>query len=270
MNIKRLIPTIAIAAMLAACGTPKDIAYFQDSDQYNDIVVKAHEITVKRGDKLSIIINSKDPALASMFNMPIVTYRVGSTQQASTLGSSSQQMALYCVDSNGDIDFPVIGKIKVVDKSREEIANIVKERLVSEELIKDPVVTVEFENLYFSVLGEVKNPGRFDIKHDRVTLLDAISMAGDLTINGMRHNVTVLREEGDHHKLYKVDLTSANDLYNSPVFYLQQKDIVYAEPNDARKRQATVNGNNVRSTSFWISVASLLTSVAILVTNAVK
>lgn len=141
----------------------------------------------------------------------------------------------------------------------------IKEELISKNLVKDPVVTVEFMNLTVSVLGEVANPGRFNIDKDRLTLLDALSMAGDLTVYGKRENVLVQREENGKKTLYRVNLNSGYDLYASPVYYLQQNDIVYVEPNSVRARQSTVNGNNVRSTSFWLSLASLLTTITVLI-----
>ena len=118
-------------------------------------------------------------------------------------------------------------------------------------------------NLTVSVLGEVVHPGRFSIDKDRPTLLDAISMAGDLTVYGKRDNVLVQRDEDGKKVLYKVNLNSGQDLYASPVYYLQQNDIIYVEPNSVRARQATVNGNNVRSASFWMSLASLLTTITV-------
>ena len=150
---------------------------------------------------------------------------------------------------------------------REEIAECIKNVLIKENLVKDPVVTVEFANLCVSVLGEVNNPGRFSIDRDRLTVLDALSMAGDLTIYGNRNKVMVLRQEGEVHRVYGLDLTSGNHVYTSPAYYLQQNDVVYVEPNAVKARQSTVNGNNVRSTSFWISLASLLTSIGILIFN---
>lgn len=201
--------------------------------------------------------------LADMFNLPIVAHRVGYSQESSL--NQSQQVSCYTVDENGEIDFPVLGKIKVAGKNREEIAAYIKKELIDRKLINDPVVTVEFSNLYISVLGEVNNPGRYGIDRDKITLLDAIGMAGDLTIYGKRQNVVVMREEEGKQLFYRVDLTSVDDLYSSPVYYLQQKDVVYVEPNETRARQSTVNGNNVRSTSFWVSIASLLTSVAVLI-----
>ena len=113
----------------------------------------------------------------------------------------------------------------------------------------------------------MNSPGRFSIDRDRLTILDALSMAGDLTIYGNRSKVMVLRQEGDVQRVYGLNLTSGEHIYSSPAYYLQQNDVVYVEPNEVKARQSTVNGNNVRSTSFWISLASLLTSVAILIFN---
>ena len=263
MNIK-ILPLIAIVLFFISCSAPRNINYFQDGEfgRENEIL-KTLKITVKPEDKISIVVNSQTPMLADMFNLPIVAHRVGYSQESSL--NQSQQVSCYTVDENGEIDFPVLGKIKVAGKNREEIAAYIKKELIDRKLINDPVVTVEFSNLYISVLGEVNKPGRYGIDRDKITLLDAIGMAGDLTIYGKRQNVVVMREEEGKQLFYRVDLTSVNDLYSSPVYYLQQKDVVYVEPNETRARQSTVNGNNVRSTSFWVSIASLLTSVAVLI-----
>ena len=130
--------------------------------------------------------------------------------------------------------------------------------------MKDPVVTVEFMNLTIAVMGEVNKPGRFNIDRDKITLLEALSMAGDLSIYGKREKVLVLREENGKQRVYGINLCSADHLYSSPAYYLQQNDVVYVEPNTTRARQSTVNGNNVISTSFWLSIASLLATVTVL------
>ena len=131
--------------------------------------------------------------------------------------------------------------------------------------MKDPVVTIEYANLGFNVLGEVNRPGRYIFDRDHLTILDAISMAGDLPIQGRRYNVFVMRKTGDMRTTYRVNLQSCKELLQSPAFYLQQNDVVYVEPNNYRARQTTVNGNNILSAPFWISVASLLTSIAVLI-----
>ncbi len=254
---------------LVACSTPARITYFQDlrPGESEQQVVAATEIKVRPGDKLSIIVNSRDPQLTQLFNLPYVTQQIGrgSTSTSSSSNATSQGVSGYTVDEEGMIDFPVLGKIEIAGKNREEIAAFIKEELLAKNLVKDPVVTVEYMNLCISVLGEVASPGRYSIDRDKVTLLDAISMAGDLTIYGKREKVLVLREENGVQRVYGVNLCSAEHLYTSPVYYLRQNDVVYVEPNNVRARQATVNGNNVRSTSFWISLASLLTTIAVLV-----
>lgn len=251
-----------------SCSAPSQVTYFQDlrPGESEQKVVAATEIKVRPGDKLSIIVNSRDPQLTQLFNLPYVGQQIGQGDvTANNTTNSSQGVSGYTVDEEGMIDFPVLGKIEIAGKNREEIAAFIKGELLAKNLVKDPVVTVEYMNLCISVLGEVTKPGRYSIDRDKVTVLDAISMAGDLTIYGKREKVLVLREEEGVQHVYGINLCSAEHLYTSPVYYLRQNDVVYVEPNNVRARQATVNGNNVRSTSFWISLASLLTTVAVLV-----
>ena len=258
------------AGLLSSCGTSKNVVYFQDLKPGESEITlpEMQAITVQPEDKISIIVNSRDPQLTDLFNLPIVSRQLGQSLRTGGITTgSSQGVSGYTVNAEGDIDFPVIGKIHVAGMKREEIAKFIKDKLIADNLVKDPVVTVEFMNLYVSVLGEVNNPGRFSIDRDRLTVLDALSMAGDLTIYGNRYKVLVLRQEGDTQRVYGINLTSGEHIYSSPAYYLQQNDVVYVEPNEVRSRQSTVNGNNVRSTSFWISLASLLTSVGILIFN---
>lgn len=240
----------------------RDMNYLEDL-QAGDTTVIANipTIRVKTDDKLSVVINSRDPQLANLFNLPIVTYRVGQTN----IAPSNQEVSNYTVDSQGNIDFPVVGKIHVAGLSREEIAAKVKNELITKNLVKDPVVTVEFTNHAISVLGEVNKPGRYGIDRDKITILDAIGMAGDLTIYGKRKDILVLREENGKQIPYKINLCAGRELLSSPAYYLQQNDVIYVEPNNVRARQSTVNGNNVRSSSFWLSLASLLTTVVVLI-----
>jgi polysaccharide export outer membrane protein len=164
----------------------------------------------------------------------------------------------------------MVGKINLAGLTRSEASERIKGILVEKSLVNlrfNPVVTVEFMNLGISIMGEVTRPGHFALNKDNLNILDALSMAGDLTIYGNRENVRVIRTEGDIQKTYIVDLTSAESTLNSPVYYLKQDDIIYVEPNEVKMRQSTVNGNNIRTTSFWISLASLLTSVITLITR---
>ena len=263
MKFSKYLVLAAALLFLGACSTPKTITYFQDlrPGESELALTEATEIRLQPKDKLSIIVNSQDPRLTNLFNLPIVSQQIG--MDASS--GSSRGISGYTLDSEGNIDFPVLGSIHIAGMTREEVATFIKQELQSHDLIKDPVVTVEYMNLNISVLGEVNNPGRYDIDKDQFTLLDALSQAGDLTIHGKREKVLVLRNENGKQRVYGVNLCSAEHIYTSPAYYLKQNDVIYVEPNDTKTRQSTVNGNTVRSTSFWISLASLITSIAVLI-----
>ena len=260
MNKKIASVVAIITLLLSSCAAP-NVSYFNDMDSGQRAEVNVSEgIRLRPEDKISIVVKSKDPQLSDLFNLPIAAHRVGYPQGY----SSSQEVSVYTVDSKGNIDFPIVGNIHVAGLSRESVAEVVKSELVKKDLVKDPVITVEYANLGFNVMGEVSRPGRYTFDRDHLTILDAISMAGDLTIQGRRNNVLVMRENGKERQSYRVNLQSGSELLQSPVYYLQQNDVIYVEPNDFRARQTTVNGNNVLSASFWISVASLLTSISVL------
>lgn len=250
---------------LSSCHTPKDITYFQDvQDQARLEVAPTREVVVAPGDQLSIIVHSKDPQLASLFNLPVNNQRVGAVGQST---NSSSGTSLYTVDSYGDIEFPVLGTLHIAGMKRNEVAEYIKKELVERNLVKDPTVIVDPMNRWVNVLGEVRSPGKVSIYHDRFTILDAIAGAGDLTIQGKRTNVVVLRMEDGRQVAHTVDLTDAKSVMASPVYYLQQNDVVYVEPTDVQKRATTANGNSVFTPSFWISIASFATTVLLLIKN---
>lgn len=257
--MKKRIQLLAIAVLTAcACSTPSKVVYFQDTSTYDkSFSVPSEPIKIQPADKISILVNCKDPQLAYLFNLPYVSRFLGSTNES----ASSQGVACYTVAPDGTIDFPIVGYIPVAGLTRDEAARRVKDELESRNLVKNPTVTIDFQNLNIFLLGEVSRPGRYTINRDCVTLLDAISEAGDLTIYGRRDNVRVIRYKDGVQNTYRVDLCSAQELAASPVFNLQQNDVIYVEPNDMRARQSTVNGNNVLSAPFWISVASLATTI---------
>lgn len=264
MKHKSIVAFMAAAVLAASCAAPEKISYFQDADQYGlSIPVHENHIRLRPEDKIAIIVNTSNDQLTNLFNLPYISQRLGGVSQ-SVSSNYSQAVSGYTVDAEGFIDFPVVGQIYVAGLTRPEVAETVKKELVSRDLVKDPVVTVEFMNLTVSVMGEVTRPGRYAIEKDKLTILDALSMAGDLTIFGKRENVKVMRIVDGKQTSFNVDLCSAQSVMASPVYYLQQDDLIYVEPNDVRARQSTVNGNNIRSTSFWISIASLAASVGTL------
>ena len=165
----------------------------------------------------------------------------------------------------GLIDFPLLGEVQVEGMTRLEIAALIKGMLISKDLVRDPVVTVELTNGIVTVMGEVTKPGSYSIDRDDMTILDALGLAGDLTIYGKRQEVKLIRNYGDRQETYIVSLLNAEKLRSSPAFFVQQVDVIYVDPHKTRIRQSTLNGNTFQSTSFWISLASLATTITSLI-----
>lgn len=259
----RFYSLLFLVVLLASCSTSKEILYFQDAVPFRaEEVQTASDIVLQPGDQISIVVSSKDPQLAMLFNLPRVQQQVGT---GSTSGSgSSNGVSGYTLNKEGDIEFPILGKLHVAGMTRVQVAEMVKGKLIAAQLINDPIVTVEFMNLTFSVLGEVKTPGKYSIGKDRVTLLEALSMAGDLTIYGKRDGINVIREENGKRETYWVDIRSSK-IFDSPVYYLKQNDVIYVQPNKVRAGQSSVNENNLRSIGMWMSIASFVSSMCVLI-----
>ena len=214
---KNLILSFFVAMfVLSSCGSTKEIAYFQNKivDQ-PELIDKHAGIVIQPKDQLSIIVSCRNPELVAMFNLPIVSYYAGSEISA---GVSQQRLSGYVVDNEGCIDFPVLGKIEVAGLTRWELAEYIKKKLVADGLLNDPMVTVEFMNFKVSVIGEVGAPGTYAIGGDKVTVLQAIGLAKDLTIYGRRDNVSVIREQNGQRVIYQIDLTDV-DMFKSPAYY---------------------------------------------------
>ena len=265
--IKRILLLFLIVVAFSSCATQKKISYFQDVQPNVEFeYIEGKDITVQPDDMLSIVVSSKNPELAMLFNLPHVQQLVGTDSKDLSLSSSRGELSGYTVNSKGNIDFPIVGEIHLAGQTKEEITATIKHRLISDDLVKDPVVTVNFINLQFSVIGEVARPGRYNLVKNKTTLLEALSMAGDLTVFGQRDKVFLTRDQYGKKITYQIDLRS-QAVYQSPAFYVQQNDLIYVEPNKVKANQSTVNGNSFQSTSFWISIASLLTTITILFVN---
>ena len=262
MNNKSLFLSVILLILLASCSTPKNVAYFQDAEGYKSVKgSNKYEAYIHKNDILSIIVNSHIAEAAMPFNLPMANHYVGGE-------SYGQQRILgYHVDKEGHIDFPILGKIHVEGRTRNNLRELIKEMLIAESLLKDPVVTVNFLNFNVSVLGEVNRPGNFNITGERITLLEALSMAGDLTIYGDRERVLVVREVDGKSEFVNHNLLST-DIVNSPCYYLQQNDVIYVEQNDRRKQQSNINQNN--SASVWLSVVSVLLTATSVIINLSK
>lgn len=258
---------MTLVLLLSSCGTAKDIAYFQNKIVDNPEKIDRHAgIVIQPKDMLSIVVSSRNPELVAMFNLPVVSYQAGS-EVVST--SYNQRLMGYVVDNEGFIDFPVLGPVKVGGMTRWELSEMIERRLVDGGFLKDAVVTVEFMNFKVSVLGEVNSPGTYSVEGDKVTVLQAISLARDLTIFGMRKNVSVIRERNGERVIYEIDLTDVA-LFKSPAYYLQQNDIVYVQPSEIKARQSTTDDKALRTTSILVSSGSLLVSVATMIITLIS
>ena len=257
VRLSILLALLVVSA--ASCSTYKKINYIQDAQLDTALTMIANQgILIQPMDMISIVVSSRDPELARIYNLPVVTYQAGSE---SSVSNFNQRLIGYSVDNDGNIQFPELGTIHVAGLNRWQLAELIREKLSS--LVKDAVVTVQFMNFKNSVTGEVTSPGVFDISGDKITIFEAISLARNLTIYGRRDGVYVIREQNGSRTIYQVDLRTV-DMFNSPAYYLQQNDVVYVEPNKVRAGQSTINENNLKSVSLWVSIGSFLSTLATL------
>lgn len=238
-----------------SCGSSKDIAYFQDEPITGSTKLPDFEIRFKPDDLLTIDVSAIDPEAAKPFNLPAVSYNASAVD----LAQGTLKMQTYLIDNVGNIEFPVLGTIKLGGLSRSEANNYLKSLLV--EYLKDPIVNIRLANFRITVLGEVNRPGTYTIPNEKVTLTEGLGLAGDLTIYGKRDNVFLIREVDGENRYFKYDLTSIN-VTNSPHLYLTQNDVIYVEPNRARVRSSSFNQNNAILIS---AIATLATIVALII-----
>lgn len=255
---KRIILCALAAVMFASCGSHKDLAYFQEIVEGGQLEGVAGQInTIQPGDVLAISVSSSKPELAIPYNLFSARSQIANATAASNSSSrviSNVTYEGYTVRSNGTIDFPVLGEIKVEGLTREEIADTIKAQL--ESVMPDPVVTVTMLNFYVTVIGEVARPGTYNFPGDRLTLLEALGFAGDLTVYGNREKVMVIREEGGQRHVEIMNLKS-KDIFSSPYFYLKQNDVVYVE----------AVGTKAKSVSTFTTYFPVITSLASLGTS---
>lgn len=265
---KNILFALCLALMaMVSCSTVKDIAYFQNKVVNEPEAIDKHAgIVIQPKDMLSIVVSSRNPELVAMFNLPVISYQAGSEVVA---GAGQQRLMGYVVDNEGYIDFPVLGPIKVAGLTRWELSELIKKKLLNDGLLTDAVVTVEFMNFKVSVIGEVNSPGTYTLQNDKVTILQAISLARDLTIFGQRENVCVIREREGERVIYEINLCDV-DMFKSPAYYLQQNDVIYVQPSEVKARQSTTDDKALRMTSIFVSGGSLLVSVAALIVNLLK
>lgn len=258
-NMRKIFSVIVAAivaltvATMSSCQSHKNFVYLQDLNDSTSFSIKMDKhVKIRPEDRLYVSVNSRDEKTAKLFQQQTLL-------NTSMMGGNTGERGGYMVEDDGTIDFPILGRIHVAGLSRSEVAEFIKNKIIEQNLLMDPSVLVELGNARVYTLGELGNT-TIPITKDHLSIIEAISLAGGLTDDGLRKNIRVIREEDNMLKQYTIDITSADQITESPVYYLRQNDIIYVEPN----KRAVIASTEVRSATFWISVITLpLTLLAI-------
>ena len=253
---------VLFAILFVGCSAVKRTVYMQDVENNSALeVAAAQQIRIKPHDRLTVVVSSKDPELAAPFNSAS-SYNSLSGNPMGATTNGAQSLQVRTVDENGMLYMPIIGNIYCEGKTRAELSADIANKIVEGGYLNDASVNIQFADMKVFVMGEVTRPGQFDITRDQITLLEALAMAGDLTIYGNRSNVTVVRKNDGKTTTYVVNLLD-KQLFTSPAYYLQQDDVIYVQPNKYRAATSEINQNR----TFWISIAStMLTAISLALT----
>ena len=263
---KRNLWLLLLPLLLAACQSYKKVPYFQNVEVVNEVEQqeKLYDAKIMPKDLLTIVVSCTNPELAIPFNLTVAS-NAGIAVSTSSYVTTQPVLQPYLVDNEGNINFPVLGELKLGGLTKREAEQLIIDKL--KPYMKEiPIVTVRMVNYKISVIGEVTRPGTFTISNEKVNLLEALAMAGDMTVYGLRDNVKLIREDANgKQQIVTLDLNKAETIL-SPYYWLQQNDIIYVTPNKAKARNSDV-GN---STSLWFSATSILVSIVSLLVNILK
>lgn len=258
-NFTRICGVAVLAAAFFSCKTTSDLTYFRNADE---IVTGGktvdYSLKLQPADELVITVNSLVPEATAAYNLPLVN----PSKEGEIAASATVQNQTYVVDSEGNIDFPVLGSVHAGGMTTEGLADFLEAKISKE--VEEPVVKVKLVNFRVNVLGEVEKPGSIEVKTERFSVLDALAAAEDLTVYGERRNVLLIREKDGEKTFHRLDLSDAS-LVDSPYFYMQQNDVLYVEPNKIQTDNAKYNQNN----AFKISVVSTIVSAVSVIASLV-
>lgn len=256
-----LVCSVLLGAMFASCTSQKKLSYVREitaasADSVNANFTAQHEARIVCGDALTITVNALDMEAVEVFNMPIYS----SARLGTDMLQTSYTLQHYTVDKDGNINFPVLGKVHAEGLTSSELRTLLETEISKS--VNDPIVNISFINFYVTVLGEVNSPGRYQVTNERLTIFDALGMARDMTVYGKRDNVLVAREVEGKMQFERLNLNDAS-VYASPFFYLQQNDVVYVEPNANR----AIASQNI---SLYLSMITTLGSMATVIVSVVR
>ena len=265
----KLLSVILFTTLLASCNVSKRIIYDFNKEESVKALLADGQIKIKPHDRLTVVVSSQNPELAAPFNTPTSLASLAMNPLTSGSATSTAALQIRTVDENGALEFPMIGKVVCQGKTRKELADEIAKKIIDGGYISDAIVNIQFADMKFFVLGEVARPGQFDISRDKITILEALAMAGDMTIYGNRANVAVIRRNDDkNYEIFEMNFLEGNQM-SSPAFYLQQGDVVYVQPNKYKAATAEINQNR----TFWLSIVSTLitaTSLVLTIINFAK
>ena len=265
MKFKALALILVLLAGLSGCTSYKNVPYLQNPEAVNqyDKEIPLYDAKIMPKDLLSITINTTDPQAAAPFNLTVQTPMNAALTNINTTTQPTLQQ--YLVNNDGEIDFPVLGRLKVGGRTKNQAEDLIREGL-QPYLKEKPIVTVRMANYKISVLGEVARPGSFTVSNEKVNVLEALAMAGDMTVYGVRTDVKLIREDATgKREIIPLDLTKS-DLVLSPYFYLKQNDILYVTPNKTKAKSSDIG----TTTTTWISATSILISLASLIVTILR
>ena len=266
-NTVKILSMALLAMLLVGCNATQRVVYDFNKEEAVKSLIGDGTIRIKPHDRLTVVVSSQNPELAAPFNTSSSYNALSFNPMSPSSAQGAQSLQIRTVGADGTLEFPMIGKIQCAGKTRQELADEIAKKIIDGKYISDAMVNIQFADLKIFVLGEVSRPGQFDITRDKITVLEALAMAGDMTIYGNRANVAVIRRGADEksYEVYELNFLEGNQM-SSPAFYLQQGDVVYVQPNKYKAATSEINQNR----TFWLSIVSTLitaTSLTLTIIN---